>query len=79
MLFKFSQVVKDKDTVLLNSIANDTVVPDGEKVAHTNFFPHTHMHVTKMVPGVLVDKNALPYALEWLKKIDEQNKVSWSA
>jgi hypothetical protein len=28
-----------------------------------------------MAPGALVDKSALPYALAWLKKIDEQNKV----
>jgi hypothetical protein len=75
LLFKFSQVVKDKDVALLNSTTTDSVVPDGELVAHTNCIAHTHMHLAKMAPGALVDKSALPYALAWLKKIDEQNKV----
>jgi len=75
LLFKFSQVVKDKDIALLNSTTTDSVVPDGEKVAHTNCIAHTHMHLAKMAPGALLDKNALPYALDWLKNIDEQNKV----
>ena len=75
LLFKFSQVVKDKDVALLNSTTTDSVVPDGELVAHTNCIAHTHMHLAKMAPGALVDKGALPYALAWLKKIDEQNKV----
>jgi len=64
LLFKFSQVVKDKDIALLNATTTDSVVPDGEQVAHTNCIAHTHMHLAKMSPGALVDKKALPYALD---------------
>ena len=78
LLFKWSQVVKDKDSALRNATTTNTVVPEGEKAVHTNCIAHTHMHVHKIgaVTGTLPNKEALPYAKKWLKIIDEHNKVS---
>ena len=74
-LWRFSQVVKDKDVALMNATASDDVCPKGELVAHTNCIAHAYMHLQKMAAGTLPDKRALGYALSWLKRIDENNKV----
>ena len=74
-LWRFSQVVKDKDVALMNATASDDVCPKGELVAHTNCIAHAYMHLQKMAAGTLPDKDALGYALSWLKRIDENNKV----
>jgi hypothetical protein len=77
LLFKWSEVVKDKDSALHNATTTDTVVPEGEKAVHSNCMAHTHMHVHKTgtVTGTLPNKESLPYVKKWLKIIDEHNKV----
>jgi hypothetical protein len=73
--FKISMVVKDKDLSLLNATVTDTVVPTRQKVIHINCFAHAMMHLDKCAPGCLDQRECLRFALMWLKRIDEGNKV----
>jgi len=72
---KMSMVVKDKDLVLRNATVTDTVEPMGQKVVHINCFAHTMMHLEKCESGSLDQREGLQFALKWLKRIDEGNKV----
>ena len=73
--FKISMVIKDKDPSLRNATVTDTVVPTRQKVIHINCFAHAMMHLDKCAPGCLDQRECLRFALMWLKRIDEGNKV----
>lgn len=73
--FKFLMVVKDKDWVLRNATVTDNVVPTRLKVVHINCVAHAMMHLEKSAPGSLDERDSLGFALKWLKRIDEGNKV----